>query len=159
MAHRHRQPSVETHSAHQIPHAEKSPFQLTQNSVECFTLTSGNYRAEFHRLHHKSELNPPSSALISRHLENSRALQLSEKGMDGAAASQQALSHCPPEQQQGSWTTHGHNTGTQFCPSEWQHAVVTRCQKLIEQQSEPAGLSAPSTGLLYCLSLLLLGCG
>lgn len=75
------------------PTQRKVHFQLKQNSLWYFTLTSGNYRAEFHRLHHKSELNPPLSALISRHLENSRDPQISKTGMDRVAASQPASPH------------------------------------------------------------------
>lgn len=124
------------------PTQRKVHFQLTQNSLWYFTLTSGNYRAEFHRLHHKSELNPPLSALISRHLENSRDPQISKTGMDRAAASQchcTGLSVCAAS---------GILEYTQPRLTQKPHAVVTRCQKLISQWPWPGGPSAPNTRLL-----------
>lgn len=68
-----RPPSVDTPSAHS-PAQRKARSYLKQDSsfeTQYFTLTSGNYRAEFHRLHHKFVLNLPLSVLISRHLEKS----------------------------------------------------------------------------------------
>lgn len=68
-----RQPSTVTHSA-PIPHTKVQPNfeQMVPFKTQYFTLTSVNYRAESHRLHHKFVLNLPLSVLISRHLENSR---------------------------------------------------------------------------------------
>ena len=69
------------------PRANKGTFsfqaeQFILNTV--FTLTSVNYRAEFHRLHHKFVLDPPLSVLTSRHLEKSKKNLLKEMGEEPA---------------------------------------------------------------------------
>lgn len=118
------------HILPKFPTRRKVHSYFKQNSSQYFTLTSVNYRAEFHRLHHKFELNPPLSVLISRHLEKSKNIFLKwKKNRTALQASVFMQSNVLQNNDRYPEYTHIHEQykKTDTCPSEPRKMLAFPC--------------------------------